>query len=502
MLQILGSARKLCGGMTRRDLLRIGGLGLAGMTLPQMLDWQTASGDDGVVRPKSFGRAKSIILIHLYGSPSQIEWVDPKPNAPVEIRGELGCIPSSLPGLDVCELFPNFAKVMDRTTVLRSMTHPYPLHGVAFALTGAPTLDLPAELNPRDPRNWPFFGSVVDYVETQRERAGLLERRDVPRNIALPFRFSSRRVGEVPRAGPYATFLGAEYDPVWSDYVGTATKGLAKTLADKRFDDNDPYIGLSPDSYFYVPAATNLQSDVTLDRLNHRKSLVAQLDDSRRDLAVTARGKQLDRYRQMTYELLQSDKLRTALDLRKEATAMRELYGHTLFGQSCLAARRLVEAGSRVVSVFWDEYGLAGSGWDTHYNHYARMKQELAPGLDQGWYGLITDLDQRGLLDDTLVVCTSEHGRTPKITTGQGGGRDHWSRVYSTLVAGGGTKRGCVIGASDKHGGEVAQRPISPKDLLATMYHLLGIDHHQIVHDTLGRPLPLVDGEVISEALV
>ncbi len=288
---------------------------------------------------------------------------------------------------------------------------------------------------------------------------------------------------------------------MWTDYVGQATKGLTKTLAGQTFDDNDPYIGLSEDSYFFVPAATNLPEDVTLDRLNRRRSLVEQVDQARRDLGTSARGRQLDRYRQMTYELLESDKLRDALDLRKEPRAMRELYGHTLFGQSCLAARRLVEAGSRIVSVFWDEYGLAGSGWDTHYNHYARMKQELCPGLDQGWYGLIVDLERRGLLDDTLVVCTSEHGRTPKITPGQGGGRDHWSRVYSTLLAGGGTKRGTIIGASDKHGGDVADRPISPKDLLATMYHLLGIDHEMFVHDTLGRPLKLVEGKVIGEAL-
>ena len=222
---------------------------------------------------------------------------------------------------------------------------------------------------------------------------------------------------------------------------------------------------------------------------------------ARQDLASFGRGRQFDRYRQMTYELLQSDKLRDALDVRHESTATRDLYGHTLFGQSCLAARRLVEAGSRVVSVFWDEYGLAGSGWDTHYNHYPRMKQELCPGLDQAWYGLITDLDQRGLLDDTLVVCTSEHGRTPKITTGQGGGRDHWSRVYSSLMAGGGTKRGFVVGRLRQARRRRADRPISPKDLLATMYHLLGIDHHMLVHDTLGRPLPLVDAEIIEEVL-
>jgi uncharacterized protein (DUF1501 family) len=190
-----------------------------------------------------------------------------------------------------------------------------------------------------------------------------------------------------------------------------------------------------------------------------------------------------------------------ALDVRREPPETRELYGDTLFGQSCLAARRLVEAGSRVVSVFWDEYGLAGTGWDTHWNHYPRMRDELSPGFDRGWYGLITDLDRRGLLDETLVVCTSEHGRTPTINKAQGGGRDHWSNVYSSMLAGGGSARGRIVGASDKHAGEVAETPLSPKDLLATMYHLLGIDHHQIIHDRLGRPLPLVEGNVISQSI-
>lgn len=499
MIRVLGSAKRLCGGMTRRDLLRIGGLGLAGMHLPQLDAWRAASADDRPSRPRSFGRAKSIILIHLYGSPSQIEWVDPKPDAPVEIRGELGCIPTRLPGLNVGELFPKLAQVMDRCTTLRSMTHPYPLHCVGYALTGVPAIELPMELNPKDPRNWPFFGSVVEFVEA-RAAAGCRPGR-VPRNIALPFKFSSRRGGEVPRSGPYAAFLGSEFDPVWTDYRGTATKGLVKTLLDKRFEDHDPYMGTSPDTHFFVPAATSLADEITLDRLNRRRSLVSQLDAARADLAASATGRQWDRYRAMTYELLHSDALRTALDTRREAEPIRQLYGHTLFGQACLAARRLVEAGSRIVTVFWDEYGLAGSGWDTHWNHYPRMRQELAPSFDQGWFGLISDLDQRGLLDETLVVCTSEHGRTPTITPANGGGRDHWSRVYATILAGGGTQRGQVVGASDRRGGDVQHRPISPKDLLATMYHLLGIDHHQTVLDSQGRPLPLVEGRVIEEAL-
>jgi uncharacterized protein (DUF1501 family) len=260
-------------------------------------------------------------------------------------------------------------------------------------------------------------------------------------------------------------------------------------------------MGVSPESHFVVPSASNLQHEITLDRLNRRRSLVEQLDQARVDLAGSASGRQFDRYRQMTYSLLESDELRMSLDVRQEPPAVRALYGDMLFGQACLAARRLVEAGSRVVSVFWDEFGLAGSAWDTHWNHYPRMRKELCPGLDQAWYGLITDLDQRGMLDDTLVVCTSEHGRTPQINSAQGGGRDHWSRVYSSMMAGAGVPRGKIVGASDKQGGDVADLPISPKDLLATMYHLLGIDHHQMVHDSLGRPLPLVDGQVITEAL-
>lgn len=501
MLQILGSPKRLCGGLTRREMLRVGGLGLAGMTLAELMAWREVSAATG--RPRSFGRAKSVILLHLYGSPSQLEWADPKPEAPVEIRGELGSIPSSLPGCGVCELLPQMAKVMDRTTVLRSMTHPYPIHGVAFALTGVPTIDVAMELSPRDSRHWPFIGSVIEYVDAQRKAAGAARSgpaSTVPGNIVLPFQFSGQRVGEVPRAGPYAAFLGAQYDPVFTRFVGKATRGLAKKLTDKKYTDNDPYMGISPDSYFEVPAATHLQPEITLDRLNRRQSLLQQLEAGRRALAADAGG-QLDRHQQMAFSLLTSDRLRNALDVRREPAEGRALYGDMLFGQACLAARRLVEAGSRVVTVFWDEYGLAGSGWDTHWQHYPRMRQELCPGFDRAWYALITDLDRRGMLDETLVVCTSEHGRTPKLSQGDGGGRDHWSRAYTSFVAGGGTKRGHIVGATDKHGGDVTERPISPKDLLATIYHLLGIDHDRIVRDALNRPLPLVEGNVIEDAL-
>jgi hypothetical protein len=494
MLRVLGSLKKLCHGFSRREMLRVGGLGLAGISLPQLFSLQHAAAGTAAADAPGFGKAKSIILIHLYGAPSQIEWVDCKPDAPSDIRGELGTIESNLPGCRVGELFPKMSQVMDRVTVLRSLTHPYPIHGVAFALTGVPAIDVAMELSPHDGRHWPFFGSVVEFVERDRHRGA------VPSNIALPFRFSSKRTGEVHRAGPYGAFLGSQFDPLWTEFQGTANKGIRKTLQQQVFDGPDPYVGIAEGATFSVPAA-ELQPELTLDRLDRRRTLLEQLNEQRLPLAVTSAGQALSKHQQAAVSLLESKAMAEALDIRRESPETRELYGTTLFGQSCLAARRLVEAGSRVVTVFWDEFGLAGSGWDTHWNHYQRMKEELAPGFDQGWYGLITDLDRRGLLDETLVVCTSEHGRTPKVTPGQGGGRDHWSRVYSSLVAGGGTARGKIVGASDKTAGDVADRPVSPKDLLATMYHLLGIDPHTFIRDRQGRPLPLVDGTVISDVL-
>lgn len=495
MLQVLGSAKRFCDRISRRDLLRVGGLGLSGLGLADLYRHASAA---EVPSNASFGKAKSVILLHLYGSPSQLEWADMKPDAPVEVRGELQGIPSSLPGVQVCELLPNMAKVMDRTTVIRSMTHPHPIHGVAYAWTGVPVIDVAMELRPRDPKHWPFFASVIDYLHDRQTGGSPMT---VPTNVALPFQFSSRRVGEVPRAGPYAAFLGAQYNPVWTDFIGTATKGIKKTLGEMTYDDNDPYVGTSEDSHFFVPATTALRPGMTLDNLNRRRNLLEQFDTARASLARCAGARQLDRYQEMAAALLSSNELRTALDLRREPASTRSTYGHTLFGQACLAARRLVEAGSRVVTVFWDEFGLAGSGWDTHWNHYQRMKQELCPGFDQAWYGLITDLDQRGLLDETLVVCGSEHGRTPRLNKAVGAGRDHWSRVYTSMLAGGGTARGKIVGASDKIGGDVADRPVSPKDLLATMYHLLGIDHRLKVSDQQGQMLPLVDGEVIDDVL-
>jgi hypothetical protein len=492
MLRILGSSRTLCDGLTRRDFMHIGGLGLLGLG---MAGTATAS-ERSRALGRSFGKAKSCILLFLYGSPSQLETFDCKPDAPAEVRGTLKSIRSNVVGMDVGELLPSCARVMDKVTVVRSMTHPHPIHGVAYATTGIEHIDVAMELSPRDGRHWPFLGSVVDYVFRHKER----RTREVPTNIALPWPFSSRRVGEVPRAGPYAAFLGGAYNPIWTEFRGTATKSILKTLTDQKFDGGEPYMGITPDSRFELAAEG--PADITLDRLDRRRTLLQQLDDARRSSDAKRQADAADRYREMAYSLLGSKKLRDALEVQREPIKMRESYGMTLFGQGCLAARRLVEAGSRFVTVFWDEFGLAGSGWDTHWDHYNRMTKELCPGFDRALFGLLTDLDSRGQLDETLVLVLSEHGRTPKISSAKGGGRDHWSQAYSVLLAGGGVARGRVVGRTDKIAGSVVERPVSPKDILATTYHLLGISPETLLRDRTNRPMPLAPGaQVVPELL-
>jgi hypothetical protein len=498
MLRILGSPKRVCGGWTRRDMLWAGRLGLFGLGLGDFfrLREARASAAPRPARP-SFGRARACILLFLYGSPSQIELCDMKPDAPEQVRGELRPIRSSLAGCDVCELMPHAARVMDRMTVVRSMTHPYPIHGVAYALTGTPQIDIPMELNPHDSRHWPFIGSVVDYLEQGRPAAR--RPRGLPANVALPWPFSSRRVGEVPRAGPYAAFLGNAYNPTWTTFRGRATRRTVKTLQEQRLEVAEPYMGIAPDGRFELASATRLTPDITLDRLHRRRSLVEQMEAARR--RGGAEGG-VDRYRRMAYDLIGAARVQQALDLEREPRPLRESYGMTVFGQAALCARRLVEAGSRFVTVFWDEFGLAGSGWDTHWEHYPRLRNELMPGFDRALSGLIRDLDDRGMLDETLVLVLSEHGRTPRLQNVSGGGRDHWSQAYSCLLAGGGVARGRVVGRTDRVGGTVTERPVSPKDILATTYHLLGIDPETTLADRTGRPLSLVPGgSVVAEVL-
>lgn len=498
MLRILGSQRGLCDGLSRRDLLQVGGATTLGLGLAPLLQQQATASNTSQHLP-GFGRAKQCLLLYLYGAASQLETFDMKPGAPLEIRGPLQPIHSTLPGLDVCELLPETARVMDRVAVVRSVTHPYPVHGVAYATTGIPVIDIPMELSPHDNRHHPYFGSLVQYLD-QRRGAGIPA--DLPQNVALPFPFSSQRVGEVSRAGPYAAFLGSAYNPTWTEFRGAATHSVKKTLRDDRIDCFDPYLGCTSDSHFRF-AATESLPEMTLSRMQRRRSLLQQWGEQRTHWDADASTQALSKYQQLAFSLITSSRAAEALDVRREDSRTRELYGQTLFGQACLAGRRMLEAGTRLVSVFWDEYGLAGDAWDTHYNHLPRMKEQLLPQFDRAFSGLILDLDQRGLLDDTLVAVLTEHGRTPKLASIPGGGRDHWSQAYSLVLAGGGIARGKVVGATDKHAGSPTERPVSPKDVLATMYHLLGINPHERLTDRIGQTVtPVPEGaQVIRELL-
>ena len=498
MLRVLGSASRLCDGLTRRECLRAGGLGLLGLTAADILKHQSQAASIAPPAGTGFGKAKACILLYLYGAPSQLETYDPKPDAPLEIRGEFNSIETALPGVRICEHLPRLAEVLDRATIVRSMCHPYNIHSAAYALTGVPQVDIPMELNPYDTRHWPFIGSVLDYLERQSPAAS---NSGTPRNIALPFPFSSR-CAEFQRGGPYGGFLGRTHDPVWTEFEGEATGVVNRWRGESDVPVPDPYLGITPESRFALSRAARLQPEITLDRLDRRRTLLAQLDAARRQVEGDRAVANQSRFQQMAFSLITSRSVREALDVAREPPELREHYGQTLFGQATLAARRLIEAGSRLVTVFWDEYVTANSAWDTHFDHFARLKDELLPGLDRAFSALVTDLERRGLLDSTLVACISEHGRTPRITNSRGGGREHWSRAYGGLFTGGGVRRGAVIGRTDKQAGDVVDRPVSPKDILVTMYHLLGVDPATMLHDTLGRPLPLVaEGEIVREMI-
>ena len=505
MLKILGSRNRMH-QLNRRAALHAGSLGAIGLSLPELLaaESQAAGAHQPTPGPRgaSFGRAKRVLLVYLQGAASQFETWDPKPLAPEGVRGKWGAIATSVPGTFIGERLPHMARLADRLTLVRSMTHDHNNHSNLYTLSGHPAEDFSSETNPFDNRHHPFFGSVLDYLEDQR---GSTAGDAMPRNIGLPFRFSTYSPF-TRRSGPYGAFLGHGYDPVWTEFHGQATSSANRVSFFRRLkgvDIADPFLGITPESRLRLTPAARLRTGMTLDRLDKRRTLLQQLDDAQHRFDETSAGTSLDRFQAMAYGLLTSEKLRRALDIGREPMARRERYGMTLFGQSALTARRLLEAGCPLVSVFWDEYKVVNTAWDTHFNHFTRMGDELLPGFDAGMSRLLLDLEERGLLADTLVMCLTEHGRTPKIDNlNRGGGRGHWSKVYSVMQAGAGLRSGAVIGASDNRGAFVRERPVSPEDILATMYHLKGIDPHTTLPDRLQRPVRLTEhGSVVSECL-
>ena len=472
MLNILGGYQRTCGGITRRSLLQAGGAGLFGMSLPKLLAAEQAS---AINRPV---RAKSVIFLMLFGGPSQLETFDLKPDAPDSIRGPFKPIASRTPGLLIGEHLPKLAACSDKYAVIRTMSHPYNDHstGGHYIQTGHPWhIPIGGGFNATE-KDWPSMGSVVDFLQTRGAGEKLP---DVPNYAFLPALLGHLQAysTKLNRPGGYAGWLGNGYDPLATDFR-------------KRDDKDNPYFRSCTDEELdFRIKGLALEGDLTLDRLDNRRSLLDQFDDRRRGLdAGTPAVADYQQFRDRAMALVASERTRGALDVRREPAALRDRYGRHLFGQATMVARRLVEAGTRFVTVAWDTPN--GYSWDSHQNS-EDVKHSLLPGLDQTLSALLEDLEQRGLLDETLVVCLGEMGRTPRANAVWG--RNHWSTLFPAVLAGAGIRGGTVHGRSDKDAAFPQDRPTSPADLAATIYHAMGIDPHARIADPQGRPVGLVD---------
>jgi hypothetical protein len=485
--------------MPRRQFLELGGLGLLGTGLAGRTWAQAAEPAGRANGIAAFGRAKSLIVLFLYGAPSQMDTLDPKPQAPLEERGEFRPIATSIPGITASELLPNVARNLHRVCLLRSMTHTSSNHAVSVALSGLRESTPAIEGNGSDPRHQPYFGSVLEYLWKQRGVS--MEATGMPVHMVLPWLLNNRT--DPGRWQHHAAWLGKGYNPVIPVFLGQGSlevgapsiRGSEPILT--RFD---PWDGVTPESTFTF-AGTMLPADVSRSRLETRLRLLRSVEGAP-VLRAAPPGQVFDQNRKHALAMMTSPAVLRALDVTQEPRPVRERYGLTMFGQCALAARRLAEAGVKVVTVFWDTWTDNNAAWDTHANHHSRLKDGLCPKFDQILPAFLDDMESRGLLDDTLVLVISEHGRTPALAKGPGGGREHWAGAYWGMFFGAGIKTGQVIGATDRRGAYPVSHPTHPNDVLATVYHLLGFDPHQTrIPDRAGRPVSLTEGHIVRELL-
>ena len=454
--------RYFCQGaqsVSRRNLLKIGALGLFGAN---------AFAASPPV-PRRRARAKSVIFLHQFGGPSHVDTFDMKPNAPAEIRGEYHPTRTSAPGILVCDRLPRMARVMDKVTLVRSVRHEMKNHNSAgyYSLTGiAPPTD---DQRLRDSRELsPALGSVVDRLAPGR--AG------TPTFVSYPHVISDGSI----TPGQHASFLGQTHDPF--------------------------FLNQDPNGADFRLPELSLPANINPRRLENRREVMNLIDRSTELLEISERARGIDAHYQRALSMLTSPSFRGAFDLSQEPDTTRNRYGRTTYGQGCLLARRLVEAGVKFVTVYFSP-NIGGQnfqgGWDTHgFNNnpmYPQLNNYLLPLADQTLPTLLEDLDNRGLLDDTLVLWMGEFGRSPRINNMAG--RDHWPQCYTVLMAGGGVRRGFVYGSSDRIGAYPSTNPVRPEDIAATVYHLLGIDPHTEVRDALNRPLAISTGSVIEGVL-
>jgi Protein of unknown function (DUF1501) len=439
-----------CEGFYRRDFLKIGAAGLMGLTLPQLLrlEAQAAAKKDGGAGKR---RAESVIMLWLGGGPATIDMWDLKPDAPEGIRGEFKPIDTNVPGIQISEHLPKMAKVMDRATIVRSLFHTIPSHGPAtvFMTTGN---------KPTPALQYPHLGSLTTKL--------------LNTDVGVPPFVS---FGEIRSAtGAVAGYLGTAFNPFIVEGAAGNAKGGGNAKLSVR--------------------GIQLPTGFTLEELENREKLLKDFDATFKELDKSADLVDgYDTFHKQALEILRSDKTKKAFDLSQEKAELRTQYGDTPFGQGALAARRLVEAGVRFVTI-------SLGGWDTHGQNFQALSKRLLPPLDQTLSALLQDLADRGMLDKTIVYCAGEFGRTPKVN--KNAGRDHWARSMAVVLAGGGFKGGYAHGTTDPQGMDAANEPCTPDDVSSTIFHCLGIDPHLELTTTSGRPVQLFrEGKVVEKLL-
>lgn len=469
MLTMLGSPRRCCDGLTRRETLTAGALSLLGgfFNLPSLLALE-----QNRARQARPGKAKSVILLYLLGGAATQDMYDLKPNAPSGVRCDFKPISTNVPGIQICEHLPLSAQWMHKAALVRSVNHKAGCHNCLPSYTG---YEIPVpDQHPHD-SDPPSMGSVCEYLKRGDS--------EFPAYVYMPCWLGWGQAFR--RGGPYGGFLGQRYDPFITDCNPHHDPGLSPVPGKPAVVRGQP---LLPNS--------SLAADLTIDRLNTRQGLLQQLDDQIRKTEAQPAVDRFSRTQQKALSLLTSTRFKKAFDLKNEDPKTIDRYGRTLFGNSTLIARRLVEEGVRFVNVtwdlFWDRIKVDYDAWDTHTNNFAILKENKLPYLDLTYTALMQDLHDRGLLDETLVVIMSEMGRTPRVNGN--GGRDHWTFCYSALFAGAGIRGGTVCGASDAQAAYVKDRPVSTGEICATIFQCLGIDPDMTVNDRTGRPVPIAQG--------
>jgi hypothetical protein len=481
MLTVLSHPRRTCGGLARRELLQIGGVGLLGLSLPHVC------AAESIAEPLA-PRAKSVLFVFLYGGPSQLETFDMKPDAASNIRGPFRPIDSRTPGLRICEHLPQLAERSDQYCVIRTVNHAQNDHnGTHIIQTGRP---LPPANRGADnvdatDKDWPAYGSVISYLDQQATGAPAA----FPSYVYLP-----RLLGH---------FAGYDINGQYAGWLGKAWNPMATRIQARNGGDNPYFRDCTDEELDFRLNGLESFPDVTLDRLDQRRSLLTQLDLERRRADQQAAARTYTDLEQCALQMISSPEIARAFDLRRESDPLRDRYGRNLFGQSLLMGRRMIEAGARFVTVAWDlaVRGDVCGSWDMHGCLESVMRDHLLPGFDRGFSALLDDLQDRGLLDETLVLAVGEMGRTPTFQNrGAQDGRDHWSYCFPALLAGAGIRGGMTFGDSDGDAAYPIAHAVAPADLGATIYESLGVSPDVRIPDSQGRPVPIIeDGRPLME---